>query len=256
MANEPVPANQPETKTANEPVGDPNGKAPGGVTWQEAFVEATTTRDKVKADLKVTKAELDKYKQAEKALAEQNESANQKAQREALEQQGKYHEALKIIEDKGKAELDKARARMSERMVPLAIKSAASKIDNLAKESIDDLPQLLRDRIALDPETMEVYVKGPDGKPLVDDKLSPVSVDKFINEWVGTKPYLLLDSMPKRHGQSAGAGKKYNMDQAINDPSLAASWKAEDPDGYAQAEKNYWSPGEVKARLRSGMKLK
>jgi hypothetical protein len=133
----------------------------------------------------------------------------------------------------------------------MAIKSAAAKIPNLATESIDDLPSLLRDRISLDPETMEVFVKGPDGKPLVDERLTPVPVEKFISDWVGTKPYLLIDAMPRRHGQSAGSGKKFSIEQAVNDTAMYESWKAEDPDGLAAAEKAYWSPQAAKARIQA-----
>lgn len=250
MAGE-AQGNPPETQTTNQPIGDPNGQAPGGVTWEQAFKEATATRDKAKADYKLAAAELEKYRAAEKAKAVEQETAQQKAQRERLEQEGKYHEALKGVEAQAKQEVETVRRKVAERIVPMSIKSAAAKIDNIARESIDDLPSLLRDKIALDPETLEVYVKGDDGKPLVDDRLQPVPVDKFIQDWVGTKPYLLIDGMPKRHGQSAGAGKRFSIEQAINDSAVYDAWKAEDPDGLAAAEKAYWSPAAAKARLQA-----
>jgi hypothetical protein len=235
------------------PVGDPKGQAPGGVTWEEAFREATATRDRIKAEHRIAQGELEKYRAKDAELQKQNASAQEKAKLEQLEQQGKYQEALKLTEEKGRQEAEKIRARVAERLIPMAIKSAASKIPNLAKESIDDLPQLLRDRVALDPETLEMFVKGDDGKPMVDEKLTPVPVEKFVENWIQGKPYLLIDGMPKRHGQAAGQGKAYSFEKAMNDKAMEASWKAEDPDGYAEAEKNYWSPGEVKARLRANL---
>lgn len=249
MADQVTPPNEPVT----QPVGDPKGQAPGGVTWEEAFKEATATRDRIKAEHRIAQGELEKYRAKDAELQKQNQSAQEKAKLEQLEQQGKYQEALKLTEEKGRAEADKIRARVAERLIPMAIKSAASKIPNLAKESIDDLPQLLRDRVMLDPETLEIYVKGDDGKPLVDEKLNQVNVEKFVEGWIQSKPYLLIDGMPKRHGQAAGQGKAYSMDKAVNDPGMQKAWREEDPEGYAEAEKNYWSPGEVKARMRAKM---
>ena len=257
MAGEQTPTPTPGTEPTpvvfpTEP--PPKGPAPGGMTWQEALSESASSRDRAKAEVRAATAELEKYRSAERARAQETESATQKAAREKLEQEGRYHEALKGVEDKAAAEITKTRTRVAERLVPLAIKSAASKVANLARESIDDLPSLLRDHIALDPDTLEVYVKGADGKPLVDDRLQPVPVEKFITDWIGTKPYLLIDSMPRRHGQSPGAGKKFSIEQAVADQAVYDAWKAEDPDGLAAAEKAYWSPQSAKARIQAAHK--
>lgn len=217
--------------------------APGGKPWKEALDEVVSSRDALKAKAKEYEVELQKFRADAEARARQESIKNDELQRKQLEEQGKYQEALRTTETKWKTQLEQTRSQAAAKLVPLAIQTAASTIANLTPEAVRDLPALLRDSIAIDENTLELYVRGQDGKPLMDDKLNAVQVNDFVRGFVAERPYLLTDSLPARHGQTSGKAKpNFDFAKTIDNPELAKQWQAADPEGFLKAEKEYWSP--------------
>ena len=247
-------ADQVAEPQSKEPASKPTDLAPGGKPWKEALDEVVSSRDALKEKARAYEAELGKYKAEAQVRAQAESVKSDEIQRKQLEEQGKYQEALRTTETKWKGQLDVVRATAAARLVPLAIQTAAGQIQNLTPEATKDLPALLRDRIAIDENTLELYVKGPDGKPLMDDKLNPVGVEAYVQSFVAERPYLMTDAMPARHGQAGGKAKpNFDFSKTLENPDLGKQWEAADPAGYEQARKAYWSPENqtrlIKARL-------
>ena len=217
--------------------------APRGIPWPQAFEEIKAERDVIKTKLKEMDAELAKFRAAEDARKAEQAKLDEQNQRKTLEEQGKYREALEQTDKKWQAQLQTYKSNVTSKLLPLAIQTAAAKIPNLTVEALRDLPKLLSDSIAVDEQTLEVYVKGEDGEPMVDEKLNQVNIDKFLTRFVSERPYLLVDGMPVRHGQAAGKGNSaMSYDQVVNDPKAQKEWEAIDPEGFRKAEQEYWSP--------------
>jgi hypothetical protein len=232
----------------------PADLAPGGKPWKEALDEVVSSRDALKEKARAYESELAKYKAEAQVRAQAEAVKSDEIQRKQLEEQGKYQEALRTTESKWKNQLDTVRSTAAARLVPLAIQTAAGQIQNLTPEAARDLPALLRDRIAIDENTLELYVKGTDGKPLMDDKLNPVPVEAYVQSFVAERPYLMTDAMPARHGQAGGKAKpNFDFAKTIDNPELGKAWEQADPAGYDAARKAYWSPENqvkvIKAKL-------
>lgn len=249
-----APDADPVIKDTPDP--DPKGPAPKDPppgktgTWEQALEDAKVKRDKWKGQAKAQEAELEQLRQERQQRLAKDAEAQDAAKLKDLEAQGKYQEALKSTEEKYKAQVEKVRQAAANKLIPMAIKSAAASLANLAPGTVDDLPALLAGRIGIDPDTLELFVRGDDGKPITDEKLGLVPVDKFIKGFVQERPYLLLDGMPRQHGQTPGrGGKSMDYAQALANPELMKAWEKDDPEGLKAAEKEYWSPKAVKARM-------
>jgi len=234
-------------------LGKPPDEPPPGKqgTWQEALDKASESRKKWKEQAKAAEQELEKYRQAEKDKLRQDEAAHKKAEMDRLEKEGKYKEAISLVERQSAEKHEAIRRRVSEKLVPLAIRSAASEVKNLSPDAINDLPEMLSRHLAVDDDTLELYVRGEDGKPLVDDKLRTVKPEKFIRQFIEARPYLLVDGMPKSHGQSGGGqpGRQWDIAAAVNDPKMQKEWEASDPEGFKAAWTAYWDPKAILARV-------
>lgn len=244
----------PGSQAAATPPTKDAGLAPGGKPWKEALDELASSRDALKEKARSYETELQKYRAEAEIRARQEAVKNDEIQRKQLEDQGKYQEALKSTESQWKGKLDNVRSQAAARLVPLAITSAAVKIQNLTPEAARDLPALLRDRIAIDENSLELYVRGDDGKPLLDDKLNAVPVEAYVAQFVAERPYLMTDAMPARHGQAGGHAKpNFEFSKTLENPELGKQWEAADPAGYEAARKAYWSPENqtklIKAKL-------
>jgi len=231
--------------------------APGGKPWKEAWTEIVQDRDSLKEKVRTFDAELQKFRNDAAERAKKESKTAEELERAKLEQEGNYKQALANTEQKWQQKLEESRKVTSDRIVPLAIKTAALSVKGLTPEAVNDLPKLLSDRIGLDPDKLEVYVKGDDGKPLVDDKLAPVTLENYLQQFASARPYLLKDGLPTRHGQSPGnKGTTMSYEAALADRALMNQWEKADPEGLKAAEQAYYNPAAVKARTLAGMGIK
>lgn len=208
---------------------------------KEQILQATQAKNKQFED------ELNKYRQAEQEAKTKELQTKEEQERNKLTEQGKYQEALKNVEtsltSKYQSEITNLYSAVNNEFVPAVIKAAAGRIPNIVKEALEDLPRALSGKVRLDPKTMKPFVVGDDGKPMIDEKLVPVSVDAFVESFVKARPYLLADGMPKGTGlvagSGAGGGKAFTVQAALGNPKMAAEWKKADPTGYTNAFQEY-----------------
>lgn len=219
--------------------------------WKSEAQKAFEARDAIKSRLRDRETELEKYKSEIEQTRAEKEAAARAKQASELEQQGKYKEALELQEKRFNETISQQKARVESRILPLAIKSAASKVKGITPEAMEDLPYLLRDHVGLDHETFEPFVKGDDGKPLTNEKLQPVTVDEFVTSFVTKRSYMLADSMPGRHGAKAPQdAKSFTIEQAMKDAKIYEEWEKADPEGLRAAEAAYLDPMAVARRER------
>ena len=209
--------------------------------WKSIVAEAQQTRDAAKAKLeevhtnyKALAAEKDRLAAIVKEREIKEVQTKEQLEKQTLEQQGKYAEALKLTETKWGEKYSTLQKSAAQRLVPLAITQAASKIPNITPEAIDLLPDVLSKHIDINPDTLEVYVRGQDGKPMTDASLKPVTVEDFVKQFVSSKTIFLKDSLPVKHGQNTN-GQPITIEQALANPALAAEWGKSDPEGFAKA---------------------
>lgn len=105
-----------------------------------------------------------------------------------LEQAKKYTEAAQIREDRFQKELREKDEAITKRHGKLAagaraeIKAAASKF-GARDESLGELAQLLGGEVDFD-ENLDPYVKGSDGKPAVDSKGQPLTIEGRVKQYL------------------------------------------------------------------------
>lgn len=219
--------------------------------WKGEAKKAIASRDEMKRKAHEMDMELSGYRTKEQLRQQQDQERQQKAKQDELAQNGKYTEALTMAERRHAEELNGFKSRANQRLVPMAIKSAASKIKSITPEVIDDLPYLLRDRIVIDAETFEPMVVGADGKPLVNEKLQAVGIEEFVTKFVQSRPYMLTDGMPATHGmKSTTKPTQFTIEQAMADAKIYEEWEKADPDGLRKAEAEYLNPASVARRER------
>jgi hypothetical protein len=203
------------------------------------LISEYTDMKKSRRDLE---ARIQAYEAKDAERAARNERTRLESEQERLQSEGKFKEALGLTEQKYQKQIDSLTSRISDKFVPAAIAAAASKVRNLTPEAMRDLPLLLRDSLGFDQEKLEVYVRGADGKPMIDERLAQVGVDQFVQKFVAERPYLTVDSMPRTHGGGVGTGtKEPTFAEVLDDPKAASEWSQRDPEGYARAQKEYFS---------------
>jgi hypothetical protein len=236
-----------ETK-AGEPVRDLE-------FWKTDALRAREERDKAKERLRALETELTEFRAREVERARADGRAREEAERERLEREGKYKEALEATTRKHTTELARLRSSAGKRLLPAAILAAARQVSNLAPDALGDLPDLVAPHVRLNEENFEVEVLGAEGKPLTDEQARPVSLEQFVSSFVQARPYLLLDGMQPGTGLApgprAGQGADLSVEAALRDPRLAAAWRARDPDGYRRACEEYHAPERVRERAKA-----
>jgi hypothetical protein len=237
-----------KTETAGEPVRDLE-------FWKGDALRAREERDRAKERLRALEAEAADLRARETERARTDARTKDEAERGQLEREGKYREALEAAGRKHAAELTALREAARRRLLPAAILAAARQVPALAPDALSDLPELLRPRVRLNDETLDVEPLGEDGKPLTDEHARPVALDQFVATFVQARPYLLLDRMQPGTGTAPGAGQggaaELSMEAALRDGQVAAAWRARDPEGYRRACAEYLSPHRVKERARA-----
>ena len=114
-----------------------------------------------------------------------------------------------------------------------------------------DLPKLLKDNVALDDETMAVVVLDDRGNPMKDENGLPVKVEDYIQKFVSTRPYLLVDVMPKKHGainSSTGHAPTSQNPMSLEEEKAFAE---KDPEGYKAWVADQWSPAKMIAAAKA-----
>lgn len=226
--------------------------------WKKIAEEAIATRDAAKQKNRQVEEELTKYRQTEAERATREAQSREEQERAKLAEQGKYQEAVKLVETKYQGEIQNIYSKITETFVPAAIKSAASKMKNITPEALQDLPSLIGGKIKLNPKTFEAFVANEKGEPLTDEKLNPVPLESFVESFVKARSYMLVDGMPK--GTGAGpittTGKAYTIENALTDPKLDKEWQKADPTGHARALEDFMkdAPRRARERLNSGTK--
>ena len=231
----------------NPPQQDPwAGKSPEEI--RNIVTDAIKSRDEVKSKFNNMSVELDTLRKTVQEREAKEQQTKEQSEKQNLEQQGKYQEALQLTEKKWNEKYIGLKTSAAQRLVPLAVNKAASAIENLTKEALNDLPDLVSRYIDINPETLEVYVKGADGKPATDSGLKPILVENFIKDFVTARPYLLKSTMPVSHGATGSDGKAITIEQALNDPAAAEAWAKADPEGFQKAVEGRHQKAKIKPR--------
>lgn len=188
-------------------------------------------RDELKGKVRDMSSKLDELFSEKQARDAKAKADAEKAEMAQMEEQGKYREALQKTNQTWEERHRGYQQKVTSTLLPNAIKAAASAIPNIDPDAIEDLPALLRDRVQLDPDTLQPMVLGPDGKQLKDDSLNPISLDDFVSEFVRSRPRMLLDSTARGSGAKPGRGagqRAVTMADLLNDPALAKDISEED----------------------------
>jgi len=238
-----------ETKSTTTQETKQETKQESPEVWKQRFEETVQMRDQLRENNRIMKDQLDKVSSELNVFKTETQKQLEKEEQVKLESKGKYQEALKIAEEKHAAQYRGLQSAATQRLVPLAIRSAAGAIPNLTPEAAQDLPVLLRDYIGLDPSTLEVFIKDKEGKPLTGPDLKPVPVESFVAEFVKTRPYLVKGTIPNQHGIT-GVNGQVTVDEIMNNPQLASEYAAKDPAGYAKMQADYFNPKNVLKRSK------
>jgi hypothetical protein len=210
---------------------------------KEEVIRATQARNKLQEE------ELTQYRQSEAERKAKETQTQEEQERAKLTEQGKYMEAVKLVETKHQSEVQNLYSTINTTFVPAAIKSAGAKVKNITPEALEDLPSLLTNRIKLHPKTFQPFVVDEKGEQLKDEKLNPISVESFVESFVKSRTYMLVDGMPKGTGATAtSGGKALTIEAAMADPKLGAEWKKSDPQGYQAAFSAYVKGAKNRAR--------
>lgn len=238
-----APATNPQTEvTPPAPSGDRAGLEAAIKARDAAKDEARKAVEKL--------AELEAWKKSQEEAANQ---AEEEKRRQQLEKEGEYQTALEEAKKKHEADMASIQAKVQAALLPSAIQAAASKIENITPEAIGDLPTLLRDRIAVDPVTLQPFVKGEDGQPMKDPTtLKPVPVDEFIGKYVDEKPYLKKDTQVVGRGVKPGPQDApvdgFTVAAALKDQKVMKRWQEVDPEGHKKAFDEHFAPSNLQAR--------
>jgi len=242
----------PETVKDPTPASAPAPAPAPEKDYKAIFEEAVQSRDAAKSKMREYEAEIARYRQAETERAAREAQAKEEQERSKITETSKAQDYIKQQELKWQSEKDSIYKTIHEKYVPTAIKAAASKIKGLTPEAVEDLPSLVSSRIKIDPKTFETYVADEKGEPLKDEKLNPVSVESFIEQFTKPRTYMFVDAMPKGTGAtSTTSGKAFTMEAALNDRKLDMEWKKLDPAGYQAALAAYRKEAPARAREKA-----
>lgn len=215
------------------------------VDWKAIATERIEKLDTLRKKHEETTTRLSTLEQQLATDAEKARIADEDKKKASLLEQGKYNESLKLHQETSAKERDKLIRTAYDLVVPATIKSALTKIPNLVPNAIDDVTEQLQSRIGIDLDTKKAYVRGSDGKPLLDDKGNSVNPDDFVKEFVEKRPYLKVDGMntnntSKDAGSKGSTGdKKFTAENAMQNRALADEWSKADPIGYKTAMRAY-----------------
>lgn len=215
--------------------------------WRQEFDAVVSQRDSFKAQARDAAAKVSAY-EAEKASHEAEKAARRQAEEtKKLAEAGQYQEIIQKNEQKWQQALADREKAYSSAILPLYITAASTSIPNMTPEARRDLPILLQRHVRTGPDG-SAQVLEEDGRQKLDDMGRPYDPVRFISEFVQSRPYMLVDQMPRAHGaaqangMAQGAkspiqGGKRDMAEMMADKDNAGleKWRDEDPDGFRAA---------------------
>ncbi|HEY3325137.1 MAG TPA: hypothetical protein VGP72_32080 [Planctomycetota bacterium] len=184
-------------------------------------------------------AELAKYRSQEAERQAAIDAEKQAAEQAKLTEQGKFQEALarnnQTWEQKHNKELTDIRTNAEKQIVPGVIRGALANTPILPS-AIADTTKLIQSMIGVNPVTFDTFVKGPDGRPLLDDKMQPVSVEAFVSTYIESRPWIKQDRLAVGTGTSAGGkgaltAAQFTAENALADAKVLEAWEKADPVG-------------------------
>ena len=229
------------------------------------FDDLVKQRDELKATGRANQARLDALEAEAKDRAAKEAKSKEDQDRQRLEGEGKYKEALESSQKKFQGELDTLRQASIHAIAPGAIRSAAMKVQDVIPDAIGDIEKVLSPfvRVEFVNGRFETTVVGEDGKPLKDEKLAPVSVESFVSSEVQKRSWWILGGVSTGSGAKlpGNAGTKiikpeWTPEAALANPRVNAEWAKADPEGYAKAFQEYNSPFNAQRRAQEAMKAK
>lgn len=250
-----------EEKAKEEEARNPDDGPGPAKTWDEREIKRNLEiRENLKAKLKERDAQLAELADLKARLARESSEKEESGEVKGLVDKGKYQEALdranRKIEGKYQDIISRRDEAARAKLIPAAIKSAALSIENIDRTAVDDLHILLKDRVKLDPETLEVFVCDAEGKVAVDEDLLPVSVDRLVRDFVKSRPRMVLDK------QVAGTGLKPNPREAskmgtwaqVREEIRATNRQAPSEKADGENPNDYFFGGKMAEDLRSEYK--
>jgi len=148
--------------------------------------EERAKRSEFEKQLKQIQAKLD---ESEKAKNEES-SAKEKA---ALEAKGEYDKALAKVTDTYTKKLAEFEGQIKMRDDKISELMIDGKIMSMAENAVNpgQVVTLMKATHKFVIENGEVVVQSPDGKPMLDDKGKPVTVDGAYETFMGSNPHLV-----------------------------------------------------------------
>ncbi len=207
--------------------------------------EVIKDRDSAKAKARQYETELTKLRQEAADRAAKEAKTAEEIQLAKLNEEGKYQEALQIhrkqFEERTSAK-DKA---ITSKLAPLAIANAVSSIPNLTDDAKSVISDALKNRLKINPETLEEYIVDDKGEVIISkEDLKPISVAQYALDYVKGRKTFFKDTLPTGTGarETTSTSKAYTVENALLDPRLDAEWKQKDPVDY-EAKAKEWAAG-------------
>jgi hypothetical protein len=242
QVTQPPPTSQQTTETKTTP--EVRNKDITPEAWQQIALERMDKLTTYRTKAEQLESELNKYRAAEQERQAKDAQRQQDQEKQKLEGEGKYQEALKLEHESHTKAMNNVLTTAQQKIIPSLIKGQLAN-SAIVPTAVDDVSNYLKSRIGLD-DKFDPYVKGDDGKPLLDEKtMQPVPVDQFIASYIENRPWLKGDKMvigtktqPGAKG-SINSNPTWTPENALKSRALAEEWKAADPQGYEKAMDQY-----------------
>ena len=217
--------------------------------WREEFKRTIAQRDEFKTLTKTQSAELERLRAFQQEAAAKDAALKDRLENEKLIAEGKFQELEAKKDTQHKAESEAYRQRVAEKFITAAIKSVAASIPNLTPEAREDLPAILKTKLAFDDTGVDVVPIDEKGLPLKDEKGQPVTYAQFINSFVASKSYMLVDQMPRGLNVKGGSNAPQNLGPMT--PAEYEAAFAKDPAAAAAALAAEYSPENMLAQAKA-----
>ena len=211
--------------------------------WKEIAKERIGSLKKERERREALEQQLSKYQQSDSERIAREQENQEKAQREDAEKRKAYEEALKLKDQSFQKEKANFHSTAAKKVIPSLIKSALLNTP-VIPSALADITGFLQGQIGLQENTLEPYIKGEDGKPLLDAHMKPVAPDQFIQSYIEARPWLKGDKLiPGTNTQpnvkSPTGGTQFTAEAAMNNRKLLLEWQTSDPVGCKAAIDQY-----------------
>ena len=179
MAAEPTPVDKPLDKPDDQVM----------TLDRKTFRETVQARDQLKTEVETLRL----YKQ-------QQESAAQAAAQADLAKKGDFDKALQLERDKSAAKEKALFEKYKLERIPERARVAIASIPNILESAKDDVYDLVAPHLDINPDTHQIYVKGPDGNPLVNAETNAFMTPEEFAISRANKPHFIADNMATNTG--------------------------------------------------------